>query len=173
MIGQPDVSFTALNESQAVAVAGDAAGFTGLLSLFNIGGRFFWASLSDGIGRKRPITHSSRWAFSWYASAPWAAHAGSRGLFRARDLHHPFDVWRPASPPLRAMIPGVDRRSRIAADESLPTAWCERGISRNGGEPPPYIERMMRSLSTNSPLDPACAAQGADAYRGMPSAKNV
>ena len=29
------------------AVATIAAGFTGLLSLFNIGGRFFWASLSD------------------------------------------------------------------------------------------------------------------------------
>ena len=29
-----------------------AAGFVGLLSLFNMGGRFFWASISDYIGRK-------------------------------------------------------------------------------------------------------------------------
>jgi MFS family permease len=29
-----------------------AAGFVGLLSLFNMGGRFFWASMSDFIGRK-------------------------------------------------------------------------------------------------------------------------
>jgi MFS family permease len=29
-----------------------AAGFVGLLSLFNMGGRFFWASISDFIGRK-------------------------------------------------------------------------------------------------------------------------
>jgi MFS family permease len=29
-----------------------AAGFVGLMSLFNMGGRFFWASLSDRIGRK-------------------------------------------------------------------------------------------------------------------------
>jgi MFS family permease len=29
-----------------------AGGFVGLLSLFNMGGRFFWSSLSDGIGRK-------------------------------------------------------------------------------------------------------------------------
>ncbi len=29
-----------------------AAGFVGLLSLFNMGGRFFWASTSDIIGRK-------------------------------------------------------------------------------------------------------------------------
>ena len=30
-----------------------AAGFVGLLSLFNLVGRFFWSSLSDAIGRKR------------------------------------------------------------------------------------------------------------------------
>src|ERR1700726_344766 len=29
-----------------------AAGFVGLMSLFNMGGRFFWASVSDYIGRK-------------------------------------------------------------------------------------------------------------------------
>jgi MFS family permease len=29
-----------------------AAGFVGLLSLFNMGGRFFWSSISDTIGRK-------------------------------------------------------------------------------------------------------------------------
>jgi MFS family permease len=32
--------------------AAAAAGFVGLLSLFNMGGRFFWASSSDWIGRK-------------------------------------------------------------------------------------------------------------------------
>jgi MFS family permease len=32
--------------------AAAAGGFVGLLSLFNMGGRFFWASLSDYIGRK-------------------------------------------------------------------------------------------------------------------------
>ena len=30
-----------------------AAGFVGVLSLFNMGGRFFWASISDFIGRKQ------------------------------------------------------------------------------------------------------------------------
>jgi MFS family permease len=32
---------------------GAAAGFVGVLSLFNLGGRFFWATLSDALGRKR------------------------------------------------------------------------------------------------------------------------
>src|ERR1700719_2882940 len=51
LIGLPDVGFNALTTEQKAMVAGIAAGFAGLLSLFNIGGRFFWASLSDKIGR--------------------------------------------------------------------------------------------------------------------------
>jgi MFS family permease len=38
-------------ETSAVAVA-TAAGFVGLLSLFNMGGRFIWSTTSDYIGRK-------------------------------------------------------------------------------------------------------------------------
>jgi len=43
-----------LTPEQKTQIAAIAAGFTGLLSLFNIGGRIFWASLSDRIGRKVP-----------------------------------------------------------------------------------------------------------------------
>jgi MFS family permease len=81
LIGQPDVPFTALDVAQSAAVAAIAAGFTGLLSLFNIGGRFFWASLSDGIGRKATYYTFFVLGILLYLSAPWAAHAGSRGLF--------------------------------------------------------------------------------------------
>ena len=41
-----------LAEDQRAQVATIAAAFAGLLSLFNIAGRIFWASLSDCIGRK-------------------------------------------------------------------------------------------------------------------------
>jgi MFS family permease len=37
---------------KARVTAAAAAGFVGLLSLFNMGGRFFWSSISDYIGRK-------------------------------------------------------------------------------------------------------------------------
>ena len=47
-----DKTFGDLDKTQLAAIAGIAAGFAALLSLFNIGGRFFWASLSDKIGRK-------------------------------------------------------------------------------------------------------------------------
>lgn len=83
LIGLPDVSFTQLDATQKTAVASIAAGFLGLLSLFNIGGRFFWASLSDRLGRK--VTYFTFFALGivLYALAPTAAHMGSQGLFVA------------------------------------------------------------------------------------------
>jgi MFS family permease len=81
LIGFPTVGFTDLDDQQRRAVAGIAAGFAGLLSLFNIGGRFFWASLSDRIGRKSTYYTFFVLGIVLYAAAPWAAHAGSRALF--------------------------------------------------------------------------------------------
>jgi hypothetical protein len=62
-------------------VAAIAAGFTGLLSLFNIGGRFFWASFSDYIGRKNTYYTFFLLGIALYASAPWFAQIGSKTLF--------------------------------------------------------------------------------------------
>jgi MFS family permease len=83
LIGQPGTGYAALDGSQRQAVASVAAGFVGLLSLFNIAGRFFWASFSDRIGRK--LTYATFFALgiALYALAPWAAHSGSKGLFVA------------------------------------------------------------------------------------------
>ena len=68
---------------QMAAIAGVAAGFTALLSLFNIGGRFFWASLSDKMGRK--VTYVVFFVLGglMYFSAPGSAMAGSFVLFIA------------------------------------------------------------------------------------------
>ena len=66
---------------QKKAIAAIAAGFTGLLSLFNIGGRFFWASLSDQLGRKMTYYMFFLLGIALYALAPWAAHIGSKALF--------------------------------------------------------------------------------------------
>src|SRR5258708_37872714 len=83
LIGLPDVKFGALTPEQRVLVATIAAAFTGLLSLFNIGGRFFWASLSDKIGRKMTYYTFFALGIALYAAAPWAAHIGSKALFVA------------------------------------------------------------------------------------------
>jgi len=61
--------------------AGAAAGFVGLLSLFNMGGRFLWASLSDRIGRK--ATYGCFFVLGpvLYALVPLAGRIGSAPLF--------------------------------------------------------------------------------------------
>ncbi|HZU89773.1 MAG TPA: OFA family MFS transporter [Stellaceae bacterium] len=50
VLGQASAMSQEMFHGRVSAVA--AAGFVGLMSLFNMGGRFFWASLSDWIGRK-------------------------------------------------------------------------------------------------------------------------
>jgi MFS family permease len=81
LIGLPDVGFNALSGAQKATIAGIAAGFTGLLSLFNIGGRFFWASLSDRIGRKGTYYCFFLLGIALYALAPTFAAMGSKLLF--------------------------------------------------------------------------------------------
>jgi MFS family permease len=83
LIGEPGVTFTQLTPEQRTAIAAIAAGFTGLLSLFNIGGRFFWASLSDYIGRKNTYYTFFLLGIAMYALAPWAAQSGNKALFVA------------------------------------------------------------------------------------------
>jgi MFS family permease len=81
LIGLPDVGFNALNGAQKAQIAAIAAGFAGLLSLFNIGGRFFWASLSDYIGRKNTYYTFFILGIALYALAPTFAAMGSKLLF--------------------------------------------------------------------------------------------
>jgi MFS family permease len=78
-----DLKFNDLSDVQKGQISAIAAGFTGLLSLFNIGGRFIWASLSDYIGRKATYFTFFTLGFLLYATAPSAGHAGSIGLFVA------------------------------------------------------------------------------------------
>jgi len=75
--------FGELDKGQLTAIAGIAAGFAALLSLFNIGGRFFWASLSDKLGRKLTYTVFFVLGGIMYASIPGSAMAGSKLLFVA------------------------------------------------------------------------------------------
>jgi MFS family permease len=81
LIGLPNVGFNQLDATQKATIAGIAAGFAGLLSLFNIGGRFFWASLSDKIGRKNTYYTFFILGIALYALAPTFAAMGSKLLF--------------------------------------------------------------------------------------------
>ena len=75
------VRFGDLDKGQLAAIAAVAGGFTALLSLFNIGGRFFWASLSDRLGRKMTYVVFFVLGGLLYASIPGSASAGHKLLF--------------------------------------------------------------------------------------------
>jgi MFS family permease len=83
LIGMPDLTFGQLSAEQKTLIAGIAAGFAGLISLFNIGGRVFWASLSDFIGRKNTYFCFFLLGIALYALAPTFANMGSKALFVA------------------------------------------------------------------------------------------
>ncbi|MGH8504120.1 MAG: L-lactate MFS transporter [Gammaproteobacteria bacterium] len=64
----------------AVSVAA-AAGFVGLLSLFNMGGRFLWASASDYLGRKNTYFTFFALGAVLYTLVPYTGNIGSVALF--------------------------------------------------------------------------------------------
>lgn len=80
LLGEP-VAFADLAPAQAAEVATIAAGFTGLLSLFNIIGRFLWASASDWLGRKGTYTVFFLFGGLLYALTPMAGELGNVALF--------------------------------------------------------------------------------------------
>jgi MFS family permease len=61
--------------------AATAAGFVGLLSLFNMAGRFAWSSVSDMIGRRNTYTLFFALGIVLYAAVPSIGHLGSISLF--------------------------------------------------------------------------------------------
>src|SRR5580704_1828262 len=114
LIHDPSTGFTQFSDAQKTLAAAIGGGFVGLFSLFNIGGRFFWATLSDLIGRKRPILSSSRSAWFVTPSRPLSL-ASRRSWF---------------SPPHFASSP------RCTAADSLPYRPISRIFSARGMSAP-------------------------------------
>ncbi|WJS84369.1 OFA family MFS transporter [Paracoccus sp. TOH] len=83
LLGLPELGFTDLDAGQKAAIAAIAAGFAGLLSLFNIGGRICWASASDKFGRKNTYFIFFILGIALYILAPSVAHSGNQVLFVA------------------------------------------------------------------------------------------
>ena len=76
-----DKKFGELAKPELAQIAIIAASFAALLSLFNIGGRFFWASISDKIGRKATYVVFFVLGGLLYASLPSSAAALSKPMF--------------------------------------------------------------------------------------------
>ncbi len=83
LFGDPSVGFGAFNADQIKRAAAVGAAFVGLFSLLNIAGRFFWASLSDALGRKMTYFAFFVLGFASYVAAPTLSSWGSLGVFAA------------------------------------------------------------------------------------------
>ncbi|ODS02630.1 MFS transporter [Methyloceanibacter marginalis] len=79
VLGQASAMSQEMFPGQITAAA--AAGFVGLLSLFNMLGRFFWASTSDYIGRRNTYMIFFALGLALYAAVPWTGQTGSIVLF--------------------------------------------------------------------------------------------
>lgn len=79
VLGQASAMSQEMFPGKVSAVA--AAGFVGLMSLFNMAGRFLWASASDYMGRKNTYFCFFILGTVLYAIVPTAGKIGSVGLF--------------------------------------------------------------------------------------------
>jgi MFS family permease len=75
VLGQASAMSQEMFPGHITAIA--AAGFVGLMSLFNMGGRFFWASTSDYIGRKNTYFVFMVLGFLLYCTVPYTGSVGS------------------------------------------------------------------------------------------------
>ncbi len=83
LFGDAGVGFAQFSDVNKVAAAAVGAGFVALFSLFNIGGRFFWASMSDHLGRKQTYFIFFVLGMLCYGFAPTLAGWGALGMFAA------------------------------------------------------------------------------------------
>jgi MFS family permease len=79
VLGQASAMSQEMFPGHVTAVA--AAGFVGLMSLFNMGGRFFWASMSDLLGRRNTYFVFFALGIVLYSLVPWTGSVGSVALF--------------------------------------------------------------------------------------------
>jgi MFS family permease len=79
VLGQASAMSQEMFPGRVTAAA--AGGFVGLLSIFNMAGRFFWASASDYVGRKNTYFVFFALGFVLYALVPYFGGAGNLALF--------------------------------------------------------------------------------------------
>jgi MFS family permease len=85
LLGQTGIGYAAVKANPALLarIVAIAAGFVGMLSLFNIAGRFCWASLSDKLGRQLTYTLFFVLGIAMYMTATYAAGTKSQAIFVA------------------------------------------------------------------------------------------
>jgi MFS family permease len=120
--------FGELDKAQLAAIAGVAAGFTALLSLFNIGGRFFWATISDHLGRKLTFIIFFALGGVLYFSIPGSAAGGSKLMFVAAFCVI-LSMYGGAFATVPAYLADIFGTQMVGAIHGrLLTAWATAGI---------------------------------------------
>src|ERR1700737_3505877 len=134
-----------------VITAAAAAGFVGVLSLFNMGGRFFWSSLSDKIGRKATFATYFVLGTLLYAAVPSVGATQSVLLFVAVFciLISMYGGGFSTSPAYLRDLFGTVQLGAIYG--RLLTAWSVAGIVG------PLLMNFMRQLQLSRGIPPSQA----------------
>ncbi|GDX85652.1 MFS transporter [Methylococcaceae bacterium] len=121
-------TYSELDKIELVTIATVAAGFTALLSLFNIGGRFFWGSLSDKLGRKLTFMVFFVIGSALYLSVSGSAMAGNKMLF-VGTLCLILSMYGGAFATVPAYLADLFGTQMVGAIHGrLLTAWATAGI---------------------------------------------
>src|ERR1700730_13703522 len=105
-----------------------AAGFVGLLSLFNMGGRIIWASASDYMGRRNTYMIFFALGIVLYSAVPTLGHLGSIGLFVAAFCII-LSMYGGGFAPISAYLRDMFGTYQVGAIHGrLLTAWSVAGV---------------------------------------------
>jgi MFS family permease len=108
--------------------AGAAAGFVGLLSIFNMAGRFFWSSLSDKLGRKTVYAIYFILGAVVYGLVPTTGKLGSVPLFVAATCVI-ISMYGGGFATIPAYLRDLFGTSQVGAIHGrLLTAWSTAGV---------------------------------------------
>lgn len=144
-----DLGWQELNTEQLKRIATMAAGFTGLLSLFNILGRFFWASVSDMCGRKATFALIFFLGTLLYGTLPLINHGGYVAFFVCA-LCVIISMYGGGFATIPAYLAEVFGSQMVGAIHGrLLTAWSAAGISG------PVLVNYLREYQLAQGVEPA------------------
>jgi MFS family permease len=128
-----------------------AGGFVALLSLFNMGGRFFWSSMSDVIGRKPTYFVFFLLGAILYALVPETERLGSIGLFVA-SCAVILSMYGGGFATIPAYLRDLFGTLQVGAIHGrLLTAWSAAGIAG------PALVNYIRQYQIDHGVSPALA----------------
>ncbi|HGO6778449.1 TPA: OFA family MFS transporter [Klebsiella aerogenes] len=144
-----DLGWQELNTEQLKRIATMAAGFTGLLSLFNILGRFFWASVSDMCGRKATFALIFFLGTLLYGTLPLINRGGYVAFFVCA-LCVIISMYGGGFATIPAYLADVFGSQMVGAIHGrLLTAWSAAGISG------PVLVNYLREYQLAQGVEPA------------------